>query len=60
MDYRPHEHIPLLIFSLAAAPLAIYSLVQSNSFLSMDFAAFIGMFAGVLAVFGFVAHHRYG
>ncbi len=59
MDYKPHEHIPLLLFSLAAAPLAIYSLMQSNSFLSVQFAAYIGMFAGVLAVLGFVAHHRY-
>jgi len=60
MEHRPHEHIPLLLFGLVAAPLSITQLLGLNSVLSTGFAAILAMIAGLAAVLGVIKHWRYG
>jgi hypothetical protein len=60
MEHRPHEHLPLLLFGLVAAPLSITQLLSLNSILSIGFAAIVAIVACVAAVLGVVRHWRYG
>jgi hypothetical protein len=60
MEHRPHEHLPLLLFGLVAAPLSITQLLSLNSILSIGFAAIMAIVACVAAVLGVVRHWRYG
>ncbi|MEM4248001.1 MAG: hypothetical protein QXH80_01930 [Candidatus Nanoarchaeia archaeon] len=60
MEHRPHEHIPLLIFGLLAAPLSITQLIDINSALSIGFAAIVAIVASLTAVLAIVYYWRYG
>jgi hypothetical protein len=61
MEYRPHEHFPLLLFGLLATPLSIGQLLGLNSVFSIGIASILAMIAGLTAVFGIVKywHVRY-
>jgi len=60
MAYNPHEHFPLLLFGLVAAPLSAFSLLQVGSIFAVEMAAIVAIFGGCAAVLGIVEHWRHG
>ena len=60
MAYKPHEHLPLMIFGLCAAPLCVTSLMNVGTVFSYEMAAIIIMLAAMLVTVGIVQHWRHG
>lgn len=59
MKYKPHEHIPLLLFGLAATPLSAMGLINMGNPAGIEVAAMLAVIGSCAAVLGIVAHWRH-
>jgi len=59
MVHRPHEHYPLLAFTLAAAPLSAVGLFHTGSLIAIEMAAVMAIFGACATVLAVVKHWRY-
>jgi len=60
MAYRPHEHLPLLLFGLVLTPLSITGLLDFSNIFTLGLAAMLAIFASATLVVGIVTHWRHG
>ncbi|MFH0868675.1 MAG: hypothetical protein V1839_00435 [archaeon] len=59
MKYKPHEHIPLLLFGLVATPLSAMGLFNTGDLASIWLAAMLAVLGSCAAVLGIFAHFRH-
>jgi len=59
MKYKPHEHLPLLAFGLAATPLSVMGLINMGNIAGVEVAATLAIFGSCAAVLGIFAHFKH-